>query len=71
MPIVHVDGLKESHMRLEFTDEVVSLPLADGTTFQDVALTCRNLTRKRHGELVSLVVILKAQETQSADSGMA
>jgi hypothetical protein len=68
MPIVHVEGLKESHMRFEFTDAVVSLPLAEDATFQDVALTCRDLTRKHHGGLVSIVVVLKPQETQSADS---
>ena len=71
MPIVHVDGLKESHLRFEFADTVVSLPLAEDATFQDVALSCRDLKRKHHGELVSIVVVLKSQETQSADSVMA
>lgn len=71
MPIVHADNVKESHMRFEFTDAVVSLPLAKDATFQDIALTCRDLTRKRHGELISIVVVLKADETTSTKAATA
>src|SRR3546814_8579491 len=68
MPIVYVDGVEDSHMRFVFTDAVVSLPLAEDATFQDGALTCRDLTRRHHGALVSIVVALKLQEAESADS---
>ena len=68
MPIVYVDGVEESHMRFVFTDAVVSLPLADDATFQDVALTFRDLKRRNHGDLVSIVVALKSKEAKSADS---
>lgn len=68
MPIVYVDGVEESHMRFVFTDAVVSLPLADDATFQDVALTCRDLTRRNLGALVSIVVALKPNEAKLTDS---
>jgi hypothetical protein len=60
MPIVHADDVKESLLRFEFEDSVVSLPLADAATFQDVALTFRDLSRGDHGDLVSIVVVLKS-----------
>lgn len=68
MPIVHDDSAKESHMRFVFSDAVVSFPLADDATFQDVALTFRDLPREELGDLVSIVVVLRSQEESSADS---
>lgn len=67
MPIVHDNNVKESHLRFVFADAVVSLPLAEAATFQDVALKLRDLTRRNHGELVSIVVVLKSDEATSAD----
>jgi len=60
MSIVYHDGVEESHMRFMFTNAVVSLPLADDATFQDVARTYRDLPRRNHGDLVSIVVALKS-----------
>jgi hypothetical protein len=68
MPIVYLDGVKESHMRFVFTDAVVSLPLADDATFQDVALAFRDLTHRSHGDLVSIVVALKSKEAELVDA---
>ena len=68
MPIIHDDSAKGSHMRFVFSDAVVSLPLANDATFQDVALTFRDLPRKDLGDLVSIVVVLKSQQEKSADS---
>jgi hypothetical protein len=68
MPIVHADNVKESHLRFVFSDAVVSLPLAESATFQDVALTLRDLARESHGDLVSIVVVLKSDEGTSANA---
>lgn len=62
MPIVHVDNIQESHLRFIFTDAVVSQPLAADATFQDVALTLRSLSGPRHGDLVSIVIVLKSRD---------
>ena len=67
MPIVHADNVKESQLRFVFADTVVSLPLDEAATFQDVALTLRDLARGNHGDLVSIVVVLKSDKTTSAD----
>lgn len=67
MPIVHADNVKESHLRFVFADAVISLPLAEAATFQDVALTARELARGDHGELVSIVVVLKSDEETSSN----
>lgn len=68
MPIVHADNVKESQLRFVFADAVVSLPLAETATFQDVALKLRDLTRRNHGDLVSIVVVLKSGDATSADA---
>lgn len=68
MPIVHADNVKESQLRFVFSDTVVSLPLDEAATFQDVALTLRDLARGNHGKLVSIVVLLKSGEATSVDS---
>ncbi|MEO3429601.1 hypothetical protein AAFN88_12120 [Pelagibius sp. CAU 1746] len=68
MPIVYDDRVKESHLRFVFTDAVVSIPLAKDATFQDVARKFRNLRRRNHGDVVSIVVVLKAEEGRSADA---
>jgi hypothetical protein len=67
MPILHADDVNESHLRFVFADAVVSFPLAEAATFQDVALKLRDLMRRNHGELVSIVVVLKSDEATSAD----
>lgn len=68
MPIVHADNVKESLLRFVFEDAVVSLPLAEAATFQDVALTLRDLARGDHGDLVSIVVVLKSGEARPAEA---
>ena len=68
MPIVHADNVKESQLRFVFADAVVSLPLAKAATFQDVAVTLRNLVRGNHGDLVTIVVLLKSGKATPADS---
>lgn len=67
MPIVHAANVKESHLRFVLTDAVVSLPLPEAATFQDVALKWRDVARRHHGELVSIVVVLKSDAATSAD----
>lgn len=61
MPIVHVDNIEENQLRFVLTDAVVSQPLATDATFQDVALTLRSLSGKRHGEFISIVAVLKSR----------
>jgi hypothetical protein len=68
MPIVHADNVKESQLRFVFADAVVSMPLAEAATFQDVALTLRDLKRRNHGDLVSIVAVLKFDEEMASDS---
>lgn len=68
MPIVYDGSVKESHLRFVFTDAVVSLPLAEDATFHDVARKFRDLRRRNHGDVVSIVVVLKAEEGRSADA---
>lgn len=68
MPIAHADYVNKSHLRFVFTDAVVSLPLADDATFQDVARTFRDLTRRNRGDAVSIVAVLKPQEGRSTDA---
>jgi hypothetical protein len=51
-----------------FADAVVSIPLAEAATFQDIALTLRDLKRRHHGDLVSIVAVLKSDEEMASDS---
>lgn len=67
MPIVHADNVKESQLRFVFADAVVSMPLAEAATFQDIALTLRDLKRRHDGDLVSIVVVLKSDEAMAAE----
>jgi hypothetical protein len=68
MPIVHADNVSESQLRFVFADAVVSIPLAEAATFQDIALTLRDLKRRHHGDLVSIVAVLKSDEEMASDS---
>ena len=66
MLIFQATNAKEGHMRFVFAESVVTCPLDDDTTFQDIALTLRKLSKKGYGELVSIVVVLKPQDDDSA-----
>lgn len=68
MLIFQANNATEGHMRFVFAESVVTCPLADDATFQDIALTVRSLSKKGHGELVSIVVVLKPDEDDSARS---
>ena len=59
MSFAHANFVKKSHLQFVFTDAVVSLPLADDATFQDVACTFRDLSRMNLGDVVSIVAVLK------------
>lgn len=66
MSVSYANLVKKSHLRFVFTDAVVSLPLADDATFQDVAHTFRDLSRMNLGDVVSIVAVLKANDGSSA-----
>ena len=66
MPFFQAADAKDAHMRFVFAGSVVTCPLADDATFQDVALTLRDLSNKELGELVSIVVVLKPHEDEAA-----
>lgn len=68
MSVAHANFVKQSHLRFVFTDAVVSLPLADDATFQDVACTFRDLSRMNLGDVVSIVAVLKRNGGSAADA---
>lgn len=66
MPFFQATDAKDAHMRFVFTGSVITRPLADDATFQDVALTLRDLSNKDLGELASIVVVLKPHKDEAA-----